>query len=288
MERLLYFARCIALSVTESPARTQGRAPMLADTHVHLNSPQFESDLDAVLARAREAGVRRLLCAGYDLDSSRRAVEIAALHPEVQAAVGVHPHDARTYDDRLESQLEAWLASGAAVAAGEMGLDYYYDHSPRDVQRDTLVRQLRLARRHAVPVILHNRDSDADMAAILAAEAGGLRCVLHAFTGTPALAVVGRDMGFWFGIGGFLTFKNHPLAAMVGDLPRESLLLETDAPYLAPHPLRGRRNEPAFVVHVAQRLAALLQTTVAEVESITTANLARFLAETRTAGPPSR
>jgi TatD DNase family protein len=261
---------------------------MLADTHVHLNSPQFDTDLDAVLVRARAAGVERFLCAGYDLDSSRRAVEIAALHPDVRAAVGVHPHDARTYDDRLESQLEAWLTSGAAIAAGEMGLDYYYDHSPRDVQRDVLVQQLRLARRHAVPVILHNRDSDADMATILAAEAGGLRCVLHAFTGTPALAAVGRDMGFWFGIGGFLTFKNHPLAAMINDLPRESLLLETDAPYLAPHPLRGRRNEPAFVVHVAERLATLLGTSVGDVASLTHANLSRFLAESRPTGSPSR
>ena len=117
---------------------------MLADTHVHLNSPQFATDLDAVLERARAAGVERFLCAGYDLPSSRAAVDIAARHAGVVAAVGVHPHDARTYDDAVEAELDTFLATGAAAAAGEMGLDYYYDHSPRDVQRDALRRQLRL------------------------------------------------------------------------------------------------------------------------------------------------
>src|SRR5262245_41468184 len=159
----------------------------LTDTHVHLNSSQFAADLEPVLERARAAGVQRFLCPGYDLESSRAAVAIAARHPDVVAAVGVHPHDARTWDDAFEAGTDAWLAHGAAVAAGEMGLDYYYDHSPRDVQRAVLVRQLRLARRHGVPVVVHNRDSDADMAAILADEAAGLRVVLHAFTGAKVL-----------------------------------------------------------------------------------------------------
>jgi TatD DNase family protein len=250
---------------------------MLADTHVHLNSPQFAADLDAVLERARAAGVERFLCAGYDLDSSRQALDIAARHLGVVAAVGVHPHDAKSCDDAAAAQLERWLGSGQAAAAGEMGLDYYYDHSPRDVQRAVLRRQLRLARRHGLPVILHNRDSDDDMAAILDEEAAGLRGVLHAFTGAPRLLEVGRRLGLYFGIGGFLTFRNHPLAACVRGLPRHALLLETDAPYLAPHPLRGRRNEPANVTHVARRLAELLGATEAEIAEFTTANFARFL-----------
>lgn len=265
----------------QKPAPGRKRAfpgsSMLADTHVHLNNPQFAADLDAVLERARAAGVERMLCAGYDLESSRQAVDIAARHPGVVAAVGVHPHDARTYDDAVEAQIGGWLGSGQAAAAGEMGLDYYYDHSPPDVQRAVLRRQLRLARRRGVPVILHNRDSDDDMAAILEEEAAGLCGVLHAFTGAPRLLEVGRRLGFYFGIGGFLTFRNHPLAACVGELPRESLLLETDAPYLAPHPMRGRRNEPAYVVHVACKLAGLLGTTEPEVAAMTTANFARFL-----------
>lgn len=252
---------------------------MYADTHVHLNSAAFEDDLGAVLERARAAGVTRFLCAGYDRPSSRRAVEIAREHPGVVAAVGMHPHDSKDYDGDLEAELEAWWASGAARVAGEMGLDYYYDHSPRDVQRDVLRRQLKLARRHGVPVVLHNRDSDDDMAAILETEAAGLRCVLHAFTGAPRLLEVGIRLGFWFGIGGFLTFRNHPLAGCIDALPRASLLLETDAPYLSPHPKRGRRNEPAHVAHVAEKLASLLGTTPAEVAALTSDNYARFLDE---------
>jgi TatD DNase family protein len=223
--------------------------------------------------------VIRFLCAGYDLASTQRAAAIAARHPGVLATAGVHPHDAHTYDDTVEAELARLLATGAAVAAGEMGLDYYYDHSPRDVQREVLRRQLRLARAHGVPAVVHNRDSDADMAAILADEAAGSRCVLHAFAGVPALADLGVRCGFFFGIGGFLTFKNHPLASMVSDLPRDSLLLETDAPYLAPHPMRGRRNEPAYVPLVARHLAALLHVEVEEVAALTTANFARFLGE---------
>jgi TatD DNase family protein len=259
---------------------------VLADTHVHLNSPDFAADLDAVLERARGAGVQRFLCAGWDLPSSRAAVEIASRHAGVLAAVGVHPHDARTWDDGVEAELEAFLASGAAVAAGEMGLDYYYDRSPREMQREALRRQLRLARRRGVPAVLHNRDSDDDMAAILRQEGRGLRAVLHAFTGAAVLVDVGLELGLFFGLGGFLTFKNHPLAACVDRLPRDSLLLETDAPYLSPHPRRGRRNEPAHVPIVAERLAALLGLPAEEVARLTSANFARFLGET-TAGAPA-
>lgn len=252
---------------------------MLADTHVHLNSPQFDADLGAVLARARASGVARFLCAGYDLPSTRQAVALAAAHEGVLATAGVHPHDATTYDDEAEAALGALFASGAAVAAGEMGLDYYYDRSPREVQRTVLRRQLGLARAHGVPAVLHNRESDADMTAILADEAAGLRCVLHAFAGVPRLADLGVQRGFYFGIGGFITFKKHPLAGMVGDLPREALLLETDAPYLAPHPLRGRRNEPAYIEHIARALGACLQLEMEEVAALTGANFARFLGE---------
>jgi TatD DNase family protein len=261
---------------------------MLTDTHVHLQSPQFADDADAVLERARAAGVRRFLCAGYDRDSSRAALEWAARHPDVLAAVGVHPHDAKTWDGALEAEIDTALAGRHAVAAGEMGLDYYYDHSPRDVQRDVLCRQLRLARRHGVPVVLHNRDSDDDMAAILETEAAGLTAVLHAFNGAPRLIETGIHMGFFFGIGGFLTFKNHPLAACVRDLPRMSLLLETDAPYLAPHPMRGKRNEPAFIPHITARLATLLETSPEDVAAFTARNFERFLGENQPGPAPDR
>jgi len=252
---------------------------MFADTHVHLNSSQFADDLEAVLDRARAAGVRRFLCPGYDLESSRAALLLAARHPDVRAAVGVHPHDAKTWNDAFEAEVDAALRARSAVAAGEMGLDYFYDHSPRDVQREVLRRQLRLARRHGVPVVIHNRDSDDDMAAILDEEARGLHGVLHAFNGSARLLEAGVRLGFFFGIGGFLTFKNHVLAECVRRIPRSSLLLETDAPYLAPHPMRGRRNEPAYVPHVARKLAALLETTIDDVAELTSRNYERFLGE---------
>jgi len=250
---------------------------MFADTHVHLNSSRFVDDLEPVLERARAAGVRRFLCPGYDLESSRAALALAARHPDVLAAVGVHPHDASAWDAAFAAEVDAALGAGHAVAAGEMGLDYYYDHSPRDVQREVLRQQLRLARRHGVPVVIHNRDSDDDMAGILTAEATGMRAVLHAFNGAPQLLETGVRLGFFFGIGGFLTFKNHALAACIRDIPRHALLLETDAPYLAPHPMRGKRNEPAFVPHIAARLAELLELSVDDVGALTSRNYDRFL-----------
>ena len=250
---------------------------MLVDSHVHLSSPDFAADLPEVLARARAAGVQRFLCPGTDLASSRAAAALAQTEPSVWGAVGVHPHDARTCDTATAAAIEALLVAHPALVVGETGLDYYYDHSPRDVQRQVLRWHLQMARRYDRPIVVHNRDSDADMVGILAAEALGLRLVLHAFGGSPELAALGARAGFYFGIGGFLTFKKHPLAACVRDLPRQSLLLETDAPYLSPHPYRGQRNEPARVAIVAQRLAELLDLDVDAVAALSTANFARFM-----------
>jgi len=259
---------------------------MLVDSHVHLNSSEFTADVQQVLMRARAVGVGRFLCPGYDLASSRAAVALALREPDVVAAVGVHPHDASTYEPSVETELETFLASKAAGAVGETGLDYHYDHSPRDTQRQALSRHLQLARRHGLPVVVHNRESDADMARLLAAEAGGLRLVLHAFGGSAELLALGKQQGFFFGIGGFLTFKNHPLAARILELPRQSLLLETDSPYLSPHPRRGQRNEPAHLEIIACRLGELLGLGLDEVAALTSGNFARFL-DGAAAGPSS-
>ncbi len=252
---------------------------MLVDTHVHLNSPDFVPDRVAVMQRARAAGVDRFLCPGYDLPSSRAAVELAASEAGVVAAIGIHPHDSKDLDAAAAAELEDLLAAPGVVAVGETGLDYHYDHSPRAVQRDSFVRHLQMARRHGLPVVVHNRESDDDMRRILLDEARGLRLVLHAFGGAPNLAALSEELDVFFGVGGFLTFKNHPLSKHVADLPRDSLLLETDAPYLSPHPLRGRRNEPAHVSIVARRLAELLDTTLEDVAELTTRNYARFVAD---------
>jgi len=247
------------------------------DAHAHLNSPEFAADLDATVERARAAGVERFLCPGYDLPSSRAAVQLAGHVPGLIAAIGVHPHDARLYDDATERELETLFASGQVRVAGEMGLDYHYDNSPRPIQRDVLRRQLRLARRFSVPVVIHNRESDADMVEILDAEAAGTRVMLHAFDGSEALLELGRQRGFFFGIGGFLTFRKHPLADCLRLLPDSSLLLETDAPYLSPHPFRGARNEPARIVTIAQRLGELLGVDLQALARLTTTNFSRFL-----------
>jgi TatD DNase family protein len=252
---------------------------MLVDTHVHLNSPEFAADRAEVLARARAAGVQRFLCPGYDPASSRAAADLARAGGGIVAAVGVHPHDARLYADAVEAELDAMLAEPGVVAIGETGLDYHYDHSPRDVQQAVLSRQLALARRHQVPVVVHNRESDADMIRILTAEAAGLRIVLHAFTGSAELAALHPRLDLYFGIGGFLTFPKHALADRVAGLPRQALLLETDAPYLSPHPLRGRRNEPARIEIIARRLADLLGMPLDQVADLTTQNFRRFLGE---------
>jgi len=252
---------------------------MLIDTHVHLNSPDFAADRPEVIERAVAAGVQRFLCPGYDVPSSRAAVELAAADSRLVAAVGVHPHDSKDLDAAAEAELETLLAASGVVAVGETGLDYHYDNSPRPTQRQSFVRHLQLARRHARPVVVHNRESNEDMRRILEDEGRGLRIVLHAFGGESELAELSDDPNLFFGIGGFLTFGNHPLAQHVAELPRRSLLLETDAPYLSPHPMRGRRNEPAQVVIVARRLAELLDMTLDEVADLTTRNFARFVDE---------
>ena len=250
---------------------------MFVDSHVHLNSPEFGADLPEVLTRARAAGVHRFLCPGTDLASSRAAAALARSEASVLGAVGVHPHDARTWDVATAAEIESLLAANPALAVGETGLDYFYDHSPRDVQQRVLRWHLHMAQRYDRPIVVHNRDSDADMASILAAEGTGLRLVLHAFGGSTVLAEVGARSGFYFGIGGFLTFKKHPLAECVRDLPQQALLLETDAPYLSPHPYRGQRNEPAHVAIVARRLGELLGLDVDAVARLTTQNFARFV-----------
>jgi TatD DNase family protein len=252
---------------------------MLVDTHVHLNSPDFDADRIEVLERAHNAGVHRFLCPGYDIPSSRAAVELAASNTSVVAAVGIHPHDSKDLDRAAEAELESMLGAPRVVAIGETGLDYHYDHSPRQAQRASFVRHLQMARRRSLPVVVHNRESDEDMRRILDDEGDGMRIVLHAFGGAPRLAQLAGTQVVFFGVGGFLTFKNHRLSQLVADLPRQSLLLETDAPYLSPHPLRGRRNEPAHVEIVARRLAELLRVSVEEVAELTTRNFARFVGE---------
>jgi TatD DNase family protein len=238
------------------------RLPPLADTHCHLCLEAFAGDLPEVLERARQAGVERILVPGIDLDTSRRAVELAESHAEIYAAVGVHPHSASAYDAQTRRSLRQLAESPRVVAVGEIGLDYYRDRSPREMQRTVFADQLDLAAELSLPVVIHNRDADADVLARALAWAEGRARpgVMHAFSGDGPTATAATQAGFFLGVAGPLTFPNAAVRRIIiGEAPPGRIVLETDAPYLSPQPLRGRRNEPANVALVAEALSGVWQ-----------------------------
>ncbi|HBX24011.1 MAG TPA: TatD family deoxyribonuclease [Desulfotomaculum sp.] len=246
----------------------------LFDTHVHLNNEQFKQDLDKVFGRMQEAGVTRVLCAAFDLKSSEETANMAGERPSVVASVGVHPHDAEEVPDDYLARLEQLARRPGVVAMGEMGLDYYRDLSPRPIQQRVFREQLALVRELNMPVIIHSRDAFGDLLEILRSDgispAGG---VMHCFSGSLEVARESIEMGFYISLAGPVTFKN---AAKLKDIavkvPLERLLIETDCPYLAPEPFRGRRNEPAHVRYVAEHIAQLRGITIEELALATTAN----------------
>lgn len=236
---------------------------MFVDSHAHIDGEEFDADRDEVLARARAAGVRAILNVGTgDPHGGNfgRAVALAEKYEGVYAAVGVHPHDAKLFDETAEALLLEFVRSRRVVAVGEIGLDYHYDNSPRDVQREVFARQLRLARTEGLPVIIHSREADEETLEILRAEYAGSEHggVMHCFGGGPALAEGALALGFYISFAGNVTFKKaEALREVALTVPPDRLLVETDCPYLAPVPLRGRRNEPAYVVETARFLAEL-------------------------------
>jgi TatD DNase family protein len=256
---------------------------MFVDSHAHIDGEEFDADRDEVVARAREAGVGAILNVGTGdphAGNFERAVAVAEKYEGVYAAAGVHPHDARLYDEAAESRLLEVVRRGSPVVAlGEVGLDYHYDNSPRDVQRRVFARQLKIARAEGLPVIIHTREADEDTAEILRAElteenAGG---VMHCFGGGPALAETALGLGFMISFAGNVTFrKAENLREVARTVPLERLLVETDCPYLAPVPFRGRRNEPAFVVETARFLADLRGVGAQELGRVTSENFARL------------
>src|SRR3712207_442115 len=228
---------------------------MFVDSHAHIDGEEFDADRVEVVERARAAGVRAILNVGTGDPhggSFERAVAVAEEFEGVYAAAGVHPHDARLYDDAAEKRLlEVLRSSGRVVALGEIGLDYHYDNSPREVQREVFARQLRLAREEGLPVVIHSREADDDTAEILRRELGGsgTRGVMHCFGGGPDLAGAALALGFYVSFAGNVTFKKaEALREVAAVVPTGRMLVETDCPFLAPVPHRGRRNEPAHVV----------------------------------------
>ncbi len=251
----------------------------LVDSHCHLDQDAFDDDRDAVIARARAAGVHRMITigAGGPLASNRAAVALAEHDPDIFAAVAVHPHDASEITADTYTALRALWAHPKVVAVGETGLDYYYRHSPPETQREHLRRFVREAGRAALPLVIHCRDAFPDLLAILREEdAAAIGGVIHCFSGTRAEAEACLALGFALSFSGIVTFKNaDDLRDVVRATPPDRLLIETDAPFLAPVPHRGKRNEPALVRYVAEEVARATERPLAEVAALTSANTER-------------
>ena len=232
---------------------------MLIDSHVHLDDLRYDTDRDEVLQRAEAAGLEALVTIGCDLATSQAAVALARAHPHVFATIGVHPHEAKEVEEDWYNSFRALAQEPKVVAYGEIGLDYHYDHSPREIQRQRFREQIRLARELGLPLVIHTREAQEDTVTILreegAAHVGG---VFHCFSGDAWLAKDALDLGFYLSFSGVLTFKNATMLRDVArTIPLDRLMVETDCPYLTPVPYRGKRNEPAHVQYVAQTLAEI-------------------------------
>ena len=257
---------------------------MLIDTHTHLDDARYNDDRDAMIARAREAGVEAFVTIGCDLATSQAAVALATQHNFVYASIGVHPHEVKHISEGWYDEFRRLVKNKKVVAYGEIGLDYHYNHSSPKEQRERFREQIQLARELNLPIIIHTREAQDDTMTILkeekASEIGG---VFHCFSGDAWLAKDALDLGFYLSFSGILTFQN---ATMLRDIakhtPLDRVLIETDCPYLTPVPHRGKRNEPAYVAHVAQQLAAIHpELSLEQIERRTTENAKRLFTRLR-------
>jgi len=263
---------------------------MFTDSHAHLNAPEFRHDLPEVIARAREAGVERIIVPGTDVESSRTALEIADRFEGVYACVGIHPHDAAQATEESFRVIEELSAHPKVVAVGEIGLDFYKNYSPRDAQVAAFKAQLEIARRRNLPVVVHDRDAHEALLEIVSeflrasrqrmvrGEIEGSRTsarvgVFHAFSGDGEMARKLAELGFYVSSPGTITFKNASIHRTVQEVPAEYWMLETDSPYLTPVPFRGKRNEPSYIPLIAKRFAELRGISVEEVSRLTNHNI---------------
>ncbi|MGB9619538.1 MAG: TatD family hydrolase [Armatimonadota bacterium] len=266
----------------------------MIDTHAHLNDPKFASDLDEVVSRAKVAGVDRIVVCGYDLPSSRNAVEIASRFDGVFATVGVHPHDAKTLSRAGLEELRELARAPKVIAIGETGLDFHYDFSPRDMQIEAFAAQVELAQEIGLPIVVHSRESSEETFEVVASASPAAGCVFHCFSGDEDFARRVVESGFYIGIDGPITFQTRSrnggdmgpaasaprqggkLRRVVETTPLDHLVLETDCPYLAPVPHRGKRNEPAYLVYVAEEVARIKGICVEELDRVTSENARRL------------
>ena len=251
---------------------------MFFDSHAHLGDKKFTEDQTAVIQRAKDAGVTLILNPGADLESSKKAVRLAAENEGIYAAVGIHPHDVKGMTESDLQQIEMLSRETKVMAIGEIGLDFHYDFSPRDTQRRWFREQMSLARRLELPVIIHDREAHAEVFAMInEADVAETGCVMHCFSGSVEMAREYVKQGIYISLAGPVTFHNARKTREVAhEIPLEWLLIETDCPYLAPVPYRGRRNEPAYVVKVAEEIAAAKNLSLEEVAEKTTANAKRL------------
>lgn len=250
----------------------------LFDSHCHVDEEQFDGDRDEVLRNMAKNGVTRYAVIGSDMATSARAVTFAAEHPGAIAAVGIHPHEAKGYQEGDTEQLKEWILSGKAKAIGEIGLDYYYDLSPRETQMNVCRIQMELAWKIGAPVAFHIRDAHQDMLDLMKSMKSHLTPgIIHCFSGSAEIAKEYLKLGYMISFAGPVTFKKAPkLQEAAKMIPRDRLLIETDSPYLAPEPVRGRRNEPANVLYVARKLAEIREESLEEVAACTSENAARL------------
>lgn len=252
---------------------------MFIDTHVHLNADQYEEDLQEVIERALEAKVEKMIVVGFDRKTIERALKLADQYEFIYLSIGWHPVDAIDCTDKDLEWIEQLARNNKKIVAiGEIGLDYYWDKSPKEVQQVLFRKQIHLAKGLNLPIVIHNRDATGDVVKILkeesAKEVGG---VMHCFSGSVETAKECINMNFMISLGGPVTFKNAKTPKEVAkEIPLQYLMIETDAPYLAPHPYRGKRNEPSYVTLVAEEIARLKELPIEEVAKVTTANATRF------------
>ena len=255
---------------------------MLVDSHCHLDFLPAGAERDEMIARARRAGVGAMVTIGTKITEFSAVRAIAETAADIWCSVGIHPHEAAAEPRTTAESMVRLAQHPKVVGIGETGLDYYYEHSPREAQAAVFRMHCQAARSSGLPLIVHTRDADADTARILREEcaAGALTGVIHCFSSGPELAAAAIELGFYVSLSGIVTFKNaEPLRGLVRGLPLERILVETDAPYLAPVPLRGKRNEPAFIVHTAAEVARLKGVSEMELAHATTANFYRLFAK---------
>jgi TatD DNase family protein len=256
---------------------------MFVDSHAHIDGPEFDSDRAEIIQRARDAGVSAILNIGTGDPQTgvlERAVELAEQHADIYCAIGVHPHDAKLFSDEVAELITNLATQSARVIAwGEIGLDFHYDNSPRDVQMKVFRRQVQLARQAKLPVIIHTREAEAETIEVLKSERNNSAFpgIMHCFSGSLSLARQAVELGYYISFSGIVTFKKaDELRAIAKELTIDRLLIETDCPFLAPVPFRGKRNQPAYVVEVAGCLAGLHEKTIEEIGKITSSNFAKI------------